>query len=135
MMFLRNILILAVLVYVCVGYTVSVTAEENSSAALVDIPRSEYPRPQFVRQDWLCLNGQWEFETDPGDSGFERGVHNRSLKDKIIVPFCLESKLSGIGNTDFMDAVWYRRTVTIPAAWKGRKVLLHFQAVDYETTV
>jgi beta-galactosidase/beta-glucuronidase len=134
MMFLRNVLILAVSVYMCVG-TGSVAAEENSPAASVGIPRSEYPRPQFVRQDWLCLNGQWEFETDPGDSGFERGVQNRSLKDKIIVPFCLESKLSGIGNTDFMNAVWYRRIVTIPAAWKGRKVLLHFQAVDYETTV
>src|SRR5690606_31007722 len=54
---------------------------------------------------------------------------------RILVPFCPESTLSGIGNTDFLNAVWYRRAVEIPGAWKGRKVLLHFQAVDYDATV
>ncbi len=104
-------------------------------AADVNIPRSEYPRPQFERADWLCLNGQWEFEIDSGDSGLERGLLKRALNGKIIVPFCPESELSGIGNTDFMNAVWYRKVVTIPAEWAGKDVLLHFQAVDYETTV
>ena len=99
------------------------------------IPRPEYPRPQFVRDDWLCLNGEWQFEIDPGDSGLERGLAERELSGRIIVPFCPESTLSGVGNTDFMNAVWYRRTVTIPPEWAGRNVLLHFQAVDYDATV
>lgn len=99
------------------------------------IPRSEYPRPQFVRNDWLCLNGAWQFEIDPADTGLERGLLGRNLKDRITVPFCPESVLSGIGNTDFLNAVWYRGTVAIPANWTGRNVLLHFQACDYDTTV
>ncbi|MDQ5850802.1 MAG: beta-galactosidase, partial [Chloroflexota bacterium] len=101
----------------------------------MEIPRPEYPRPQCVRSDWLCLNGEWQFEIDAGDSGLERGLDERDLQQRIIVPFCPESPLSGIGNVDFMPAVWYRRSVTIPEAWAGRRVLLHFQAVDYDTTV
>ncbi len=99
------------------------------------IPRPEYPRPQCVRQNWLCLNGEWQFEIDPGDSGLERGLLQRDLCDHILVPFCPESVLSGIGNTDFLNAVWYRRTVTIPADWAGQRVLLHFQAVDHDATI
>ncbi len=99
-----------------------------------DIPRSEYPRPTFVRPRWLCLNGVWEFEIDPCDSGTERGLGARALTSRITVPFCPESSLSGIGHTDFMAAVWYRRVVDIPADWKGR-VRLHFQAVDHDATV
>jgi len=99
------------------------------------IPRPEYPRPQLVRRDWLCLNGPWQFEIDQGDSGLDRGLVTRPLKDRITVPFCPESKLSGIGNTDYLNAVWYRRDVAIPAAWKSRRILLHFQASDYDTFV
>lgn len=99
------------------------------------IPRSEYPRPQFARPTWLCLNGEWQFEIDPGDSGLERGLAERELNDRILVPFCPESTLSGIGKTDFLNAVWYRRAVTIPADWAGQRVLLHFQAVDHDATV
>ena len=99
------------------------------------IPRSEYPRPQFVRPDWLCLNGSWQFEIDGGDSGLERGLLTRSLSDTITVPFCPESELSGLAYTDFMLAVWYKKEITVPADWKGRSVLLHFGAVDYDATV
>lgn len=98
-------------------------------------PRSEYPRPQFARKDWLCLNGPWQFEIDYGDSGIKRGLLDRALKDQIIVPFCPESELSGVGHVDFMNAVWYRREVEIPADWKGKAVLLHFGAIDYDATV
>ena len=100
-----------------------------------DTPRPEYPRPQFVRKDWLCLNGRWQFEIDQGDSGLERGLLERPLTDEIMVPFCPESKLSGLENHDFLEAVWYRREVEIPSEWRGRRVLLHFQAVDYDATV
>ena len=100
-----------------------------------EIPRPEYPRPQFVRPDWLCLNGLWQFEADPGDSGIERGFRTEELSQNILVPFCPEAPLSGLHKEDFMDAVWYRRSVTIPKAWGDRNVLLHFQAVDYDATV
>jgi beta-galactosidase/beta-glucuronidase len=101
----------------------------------MSMPRGEYPRPQFARDDWLCLNGPWQFEIDAGDSGLERGLTRRDLAGRITVPFCPESPLSGIGNTDFLNAVWYRRDVEIPRAWSGRRVLLHFQAADYDATV
>jgi len=101
----------------------------------MNLPRSEYPRPQFVRPDWLCLNGPWQFEIDCGDSGLERGLCDRELAGEILVPFCPESELSGIGNVDFMEAVWYRREVEVPGEWAGRDVLLHFGAVDYDATV
>ncbi len=101
----------------------------------MSIPRSEYPRPQLVRDDWLCLNGEWQFEIDKGDTGRQRGLLDRELTDTITVPFCPESELSGVGHEDFMNVVWYRREVDIPAEWAGRKVLLYFQACDYDTTV
>jgi beta-galactosidase/beta-glucuronidase len=100
-----------------------------------NIPRAEYPRPQFVRDKCLCLNGPWQFEVDPGDSGLERGLKDRELSGTIIVPFCPESELSGINNRDFLNSVWYRRIVKIPAEWTGQRVHLHFQAVDYDSTV
>jgi beta-galactosidase/beta-glucuronidase len=98
-------------------------------------PRPEHPRPQFVRPEWLSLNGEWQFEIDQGDSGLERGLRDRDLTQTILVPFAPESELSGIGLTDFLEAVWYRRSVTIPPSWKGRRVLLHLQAVDHDATV
>lgn len=99
------------------------------------IPRSEYPRPQFVRDRWLCLNGDWGFEIDQGDSGIHRGLLERELSGRITVPFCPESQLSGIACHDYYNAVWYRRQATIPAEWTGARILLHFQAVDYDSTV
>ena len=100
-----------------------------------DIPRPEYPRPQFVRGDWLCLNGIWQFERDPGDSGIDRGLLERELTGEIVVPFCPEAPLSGIGDPDFHQAVWYRRRFRVSDAWRGRRLMLHFQAVDHDTTV
>ncbi|MEU8353774.1 MULTISPECIES: glycoside hydrolase family 2 protein [Streptomyces] len=112
------------------------TSPARSAQAGGPVPRPEHPRPQFVRRDWLCLNGSWQFETDRGDSGLERGLRERPLSGVITVPFCPESELSGIGERDFLEAVWYRRTVTVPAGWDtDSRVLLHFQAVDHDTTV
>ncbi|SEG91997.1 Glycosyl hydrolases family 2 [Nonomuraea solani] len=89
----------------------------------------------MVRADWLTLNGPWQFEIDAADSGLERGLRERELSGTITVPFAPESELSGVGHTDFMEAVWYRRSVTVPAAWAGRRTLLHFGAVDHDATV
>jgi beta-galactosidase/beta-glucuronidase len=87
------------------------------------------------RERWLCLNGEWQFERDPGDSGLERGLLERPLCESIVVPFCPEAPLSGLGDPDFHQAVWYRREVEIPADWQGERVLLHVQACDYDSTV
>lgn len=101
-----------------------------------NIPRPEYPRPQLVREQWVNLNGPWQFEIDSGRSGKERGlIAAEKLKDEIIVPFCPESKLSGVEYKDFMSAVWYKREFTIPLEWSSRRILLHFGACDYKTEV
>lgn len=99
--------------------------------------RKEYPRPQLVRKEWICLNGEWQYETDREQSGFERQLWLApELHEKILVPFCRESRLSGIGDTDFCNCVWYRREAELPEAWmKNRRVLLNFGACDYKTTV
>ena len=99
------------------------------------VPRPEYPRPQFVRADWLCLNGEWEFEIDSARHREPADFGTRALDSTITVPFAPESALSGIGIQDFLEVVWYRRSVDIPAAWEGKRILLHFQACDYDTTV
>ena len=102
------------------------------------VPRPEHPRPDAFRDNWLSLNGEWQFEIDAKDDGEARGlISGHELNSKIIVPFCPESKLSGlgIGNTQYLNRVWYRRTVEVPEAMKGKRVLLHFGGVDYKTWV
>ncbi|PFG31873.1 glycoside hydrolase family 2 protein [Paramicrobacterium agarici] len=99
------------------------------------IPRPEYPRPQFRRDDWVNLNGTWGFEIDRSDTGLERGLRDSALSGQIVVPFAPESTLSGIGDLDFYNAVWYRRSLHVPAEWKGSRVVLHFGAVDHDATV
>ena len=102
----------------------------------MNIPRSEYPRPQFERAAYMNLNGLWQFEIDHGASGRARGLVNKEMLDgEITVPFCPESRLSGVGYTDFMAAVWYRRAFTLPQEAQGRRVILHFGAVDYRCEV
>ena len=83
----------------------------------------------------MNLNGTWEFAMDHADTGLERGLVKEPYPKSITVPFCMESPLSGIGHTDFVAAVWYRRTVNVPTDWDGQEILLHFGAVDYDTTV
>ena len=100
------------------------------------IPRNEYPRPQLRREDWTCLNGQWEFALDLSGSGIEREFwKNGAYPQTITVPFCPESKRSGIGFTDFMAAVWYRRKFSLTEEKLRGRVLLHFGAVDYHSHV
>ncbi len=105
---------------------------QNVTSAM---PKPEHPRPQLIREKWMNLNGTWGFEIDAGDSGVERGLTTRELTGEILVPFAPESALSGIEHVDFMEAVWYRRTVSIPQEWAGQNVLLHFGAVDHDATV
>lgn len=101
------------------------------------IYRTEHPKPQFERKNWRNLNGEWDFNFDFGNSGEARGLvrPDAAYEQKINVPFCPESALSGIGYVDFMYSVWYKRTVTLTKAEINGVVKLHFGAVDYEATV
>ena len=101
------------------------------------IPRPEHPKPQFERSHWKNLNGEWAFEIDDGNSGMDRGLYKETvtLSGTILVPFCPESKLSGVEHKDFMSAVWYQRKVELKPEDLTGKVFLHFGAVDYRATV
>lgn len=99
----------------------------------MNMPRPEHPNPQWERSNWRNLNGTWEFEFDFGCSAVGRKVMQKDKLDmEIVVPFCPESKLSGIAHTDFMDGVVYRKTITLSEAEAASTVMLHFGAVDYE---
>ncbi len=120
-------LFLIILVMCCMG-----TAAEETE----NIPRAEYPRPQFFRSSWVNLNGDWTYTFDFGKSGKQRGLaDSQGFKEKITVPFCPESPLSGVNYKDFIDAMWYQREISVPVGWAGSKILLHFGAVDYQTEV
>ena len=94
--------------------------------------RLEHPNPQLMREDWLNLNGTWEFaETDEEVAFLGDAVY----PDHIVVPFCRESTLSGLGRTGFIKNVWYRRRIELPETWTGKKVLLHVGACDWKTAV
>jgi beta-galactosidase/beta-glucuronidase len=100
------------------------------------IPRPEHPRPDFERKAWQCLNGKWQFAIDTAKCGLEKNWSTGvNLPLEINVPFCPESKLSGVQHTDFLEAVWYRRMFTVDKALMGQRLLLHFGAVDYESRV
>ena len=103
----------------------------------MSIPRPEYPRPQLRRtgESWQNLNGSWEFMFDFSMSGKERRLWEQPFAQRITVPFCPESRLSGIGYTDFIPACWYRRRFHLDKGQLSGRVLLHFGAVDYLCTV
>lgn len=102
----------------------------------MNIPRDEHPNPQWERETWKNLNGPWEFEFDFGCSAVERRLWEKERFDReILVPFCPESRLSGIGYTDFISGVAYRRNFELSQEELSGRVLLHFGAVDYEASV
>ena len=103
---------------------------------LAAIPRPEYPRPQFERSEWINLNGTWTYEFDFSKSGIERSLFNSTgFASNITVPFCPESPLSGVDHKDFINAMWYHRSINVPQNWDGKRIMLNFGGVDYKSTI
>lgn len=91
----------------------------------------EYPRPMMTRTEWKNLNGLWNYSTTPRD-----GKQPSTYEGEILVPFCIESALSGVQKKVGVDSVlWYQRDFTVPRQWKGKRILLHFGAVDWMADV
>lgn len=102
----------------------------------MNIPRSEHPNPQWERKNWRNLNGEWEFDFDFSKSAKEKELYkNGTLPRKITVPFCPESTLSGIGYTDFIPSVCYRKSITLSKEEISGNVFLHFGAVDFHAYI
>lgn len=92
---------------------------------------SEYPRPQLVREPWLNLNGLWDYAVSDDDAS-----PPMDFAGKILVPFPIESHLSGVNySLESSDVLWYRRQINVPDSWRGQRIKLHFGAVDWETRV
>lgn len=91
---------------------------------------AEYPRPQMVRTEWQNLNGLWNYAILPS------GEQPAAWEGEILVPFAAESSLSGVGRrVGAGQELWYERTFTVPAKWSGKRVLLHFGAVDWRADI
>jgi hypothetical protein len=90
----------------------------------------EYPRPQMVRSDWMNLNGVWQYQSGNAGDMLPTG---KTLSSEILVPYPVESALSGV--MEHHDRLWYRRGFTVPTAWKSKRLMLNFGAVDYEVEV
>ena len=106
--------------------------------AQAEVPRPEHPRPDLCRDSWQTLNGEWQFEIDKAADGEARGLsHGKDLNSKIVVPFCPESKLSGLGlgNTVKLKDVWYRRSFELSPTMTDKRVRIHFGGVDYKSWV
>ncbi len=100
------------------------------------IPRPEYPRPQFRRDNnWINLNGEWEFTFDDTNCGLKerwyKDTQKNKFNQKIVVPFCFQSKLSGIQDQSFHDVVWYRKEFELTPKFDDKRIILNFGAVDY----
>ena len=115
------------------GTPTSESSMMSRFAADVDaeMPWPEYPRPQLVRGRWLNLNGKWDYALAAKGAGQPGGFDG-----EILVPFPIESSLSGVGVVPTPEqSLWYRRSFSIPDEWGGQRILLHFGAVDWHAAV
>lgn len=97
-----------------------------------DLNRSDFPRPDFVREDWMSLDGEWEFAfPEQLERPFPDGYEAKALPQKIRVPFCYQSEASGIGSKTYHEKIFYARTFHLTQKQLSEEVLLKFGAVDY----
>lgn len=109
----------------------------TEKAFQMEIPLPEYPRPQMERSEWLNLNGKWDYMGGKDKANpliVPAPPKFPATPEKILVPFVPEAELSGIARNG-ETCLWYRRSVTVPDKWKGKRILLHFGAVDRIATV
>ncbi len=105
---------------------------------MTNLPRAEYPRPDFERDEFICLNGEWDFAYDDQNTGLsekwyrDAGEH---FDRKIIVPYTYLCELSGINDQDFHDTVWYQRKVSFKNRITNGRFILHFGAIDHEADI
>lgn len=96
----------------------------------------KHPNPQRYRNNFLCLDGMWDFAFDYKNEGLKNGWQNKKSFDKeILVPFVYQSAKSGINSAEFCETVWYKTKVTVPQSFEGKNIILNFGAVDYECDV
>jgi beta-galactosidase/beta-glucuronidase len=114
-----------------------VSPADGASTRPLDLLREAHPRPQFVREDWIDLNGTWRFAGDREDSGLDAGwfAGSGEIDGEILVPYPPESAASGVGDPAHWNVVWYERDVDVPARPDDGMWLLHFGAVDYRAQV
>ncbi|MFC6101303.1 glycoside hydrolase family 2 protein [Olivibacter domesticus] len=106
-------------------------------AKQAEVPLPEYPRPQLQRENWMCLNGKWDYlggKDAPNALQPQKPAVFDKVAEKIRVPYCPESYLSGIQRKQEIN-MWYRKIFEIPAAWKNKQIILHFGAVDHDATI
>ncbi len=132
----RNFLSIAIIFFSFVGWAQTPQAGAKITTpwtAQVDRakPLPEYPRPQLVRDEWMNLNGPWDYAIVPAGQ-----TAPPSYQGKILVPFAVESALSGVGKNVGKDGMlWYKRSFTLTPAFRNKNVLLHFGAVDWRCEV
>lgn len=117
--------------------TAKLPTQWTKAAMAAAVPFPEYPRPQLGRKEWMCLNGKWDYIGGKQVASALNPVKPIAFSDKaekILVPYCPESVLSGIERNQEIN-MWYRRTFEIPASWKGKQIILNFDAVDHDATL
>ena len=113
------------------AFNAAPVVQEGINMKKVNIPM-DHPRPALYRVEWKNLNGAWQFAFDDKDEGICEHWEQKTLASTIMVPYCYQSKQSGIGDKGYHPVVWYKRQLPFEEAWRNKQVLLHFEGVDYE---
>jgi hypothetical protein len=119
------------------GQVPKLPTQWTKAAMEAEMPFPEYPRPQLQREQWLCLNGRWDYQGGKDVAkalGPLKPAAFEGKVDKVLVPYCPESVLSGIQRKQEIN-MWYRRAFEVPASWGNKQVILHFDGVDHDATV
>ncbi|HEU4554122.1 MAG TPA: glycoside hydrolase family 2 TIM barrel-domain containing protein [Chitinophaga sp.] len=131
-MLILSVLFLCSLAYHASAQTGTLQTRWAKDAKAAATPLPEYPRPQMMRSAWMNLNGAWQYALVPNSQTGAPAAYAGNIQ----VPYPVESQLSGVNKTVGKDqAVWYKRTFTLPTAFKKKNVLLHFGAVDWQADV